>query len=161
MSRNAARAHCTHDRLSHQRGWTEYCPGDCPSSAFSQRKAVRYAAQNGRRGLIRLSWNEVRARVAAFAESRKDAACKRGETQILCKGGASARKAIGQAAPYTLEEEGFLKSAARSVVRRAAEVEYGPDPSLKEDHAGRHMTARFAAVFRGGTCPEPSFVTPG
>ena len=30
---------------------------------------------------MRLSWNEVRARAAAFAEDWKDAACEKGETQ--------------------------------------------------------------------------------
>ena len=45
------------------------------------------------------------------------------------KGGASARKAVGHAVPHTPEEERFLKSAIKTVIRRAAEVEYGPDPS--------------------------------
>ena len=45
------------------------------------------------------------------------------------KGGASARKAIGHHAPYTPEEERFLKSAIKTLIRRAAEVEYGPDPN--------------------------------
>ena len=44
------------------------------------------------------------------------------------KGGASARKAIGRNAPHTPEEELFLKSAIQTLIRRAAEVEYGPDP---------------------------------
>ena len=48
------------------------------------------------------------------------------------KGGASARKAVGQAAPYTPEEERFLKSAIRTLIRRAAEVEYGPDPNRSQ-----------------------------
>ena len=30
---------------------------------------------------MRLSWNEARARAAAFAEDWKDAACEKGETQ--------------------------------------------------------------------------------
>ena len=37
-------------------------------AASGQRQAVPRAAQNGRRGLMRLSWNEVRARAATFAE---------------------------------------------------------------------------------------------
>ena len=37
--------------------------------------------KGGRRGLMRLSWNEVRARAAAFAEDWKDAAYEKGETQ--------------------------------------------------------------------------------
>ena len=45
------------------------------------------------------------------------------------KGGASARKAIGSTAPYTAEEERFLKSAIRMLIQRAAEVEHDPDPS--------------------------------
>ena len=44
------------------------------------------------------------------------------------KGGASARKAIGRNAPHTPEEERFLKSAIQTLIRRAGEVEYGPDP---------------------------------
>ena len=48
------------------------------------------------------------------------------------KGGASARKAVGQAAPYTPEEERFLKSAIRTLILRAAEVEYGPDPNRSQ-----------------------------
>ena len=52
----------------------------------------------------------------------------------LCdeKGGAIARKAKGRNAPYTPEEERFLKSAVKMLIRRAAEVEYGPDPSRTE-----------------------------
>ena len=38
-------------------------------------------AQSGRRSLMRLSWNEVRARAAAFAGDWKDAAYEKGETQ--------------------------------------------------------------------------------
>ena len=45
------------------------------------------------------------------------------------KGGASARKAVGQAAPYTPEEERFLRSAIKTLIQRAAEVECGPDPN--------------------------------
>ena len=76
-----ARARCTHDRVSRQRCRTGNCPACCPSSASGQRQAVRRAAQSGRRGLMRLSWNEVRARAAAFAEDWKDAAYEKGETQ--------------------------------------------------------------------------------
>ena len=45
------------------------------------------------------------------------------------KGGASARKAAGHAVPHTPEEERFLKSAIKTVIHRAAEVEYGPNPT--------------------------------
>ncbi len=45
------------------------------------------------------------------------------------KGGASARKAVGQATPHTPEDERFLKSAIRTLIHRAAEVEFGPDSS--------------------------------
>ena len=48
------------------------------------------------------------------------------------KGGASARKAVGHAVPHTPEEERFLKSAIKTVIHRAAEVEYGPDPSRRK-----------------------------
>ena len=44
------------------------------------------------------------------------------------KGGSSARKAIGSNAPYTPKEERFLKTAMQKLIRRAAEVEFGPDP---------------------------------
>ena len=44
------------------------------------------------------------------------------------KGGASARKAVGQAAPYTSEDERFLRSAIKTLIHRAAEVDCGPDP---------------------------------
>ena len=44
------------------------------------------------------------------------------------KGGPSARKAIGSSAPHTPEEERYLKSAVQTLIRRAAEVEFGPDP---------------------------------
>ena len=37
--------------------------------------------QGGRLKLMRLSWNEVRARAAAFAEDWKNAAYEKGETQ--------------------------------------------------------------------------------
>ena len=45
------------------------------------------------------------------------------------KGGAGARKAVGHAAPHTPEEERFLKSAIKTLIHRAAEVESGPHPS--------------------------------
>jgi len=45
------------------------------------------------------------------------------------KGGASARKEDGRDKPYTLGEERFLESAIKILIRRAAEVEKGPDPS--------------------------------
>lgn len=45
---------------------------------------------------------------------------------------ASARKAVGRTAPHSPEEERFLKSAVRTVIRRAAEVAYGPDPSRRQ-----------------------------
>jgi len=48
------------------------------------------------------------------------------------KGGTGARKEDGRKASYTREEERFLKSAVRTLIRRAAEVEYGPDPSRKK-----------------------------
>ena len=43
------------------------------------------------------------------------------------KGGPSARKAIGSSAPHTPEDERFLKSAIQTLIRRVAEVEFGPD----------------------------------
>ena len=45
------------------------------------------------------------------------------------KGGDDARKEDGRNAPYTPDEERFLKSAIGKLIRRAAEVECGPDPS--------------------------------
>ena len=45
------------------------------------------------------------------------------------KGGASARKEDVRDKPYTLGEERFLESAIKILIRRAAEVEKGPDPS--------------------------------
>ncbi|MCY3880242.1 MAG: hypothetical protein OXF74_13815 [Rhodobacteraceae bacterium] len=48
------------------------------------------------------------------------------------KGGDGARKAAGQRAPYTGEEERFLKSAAGKLIYRVAEVEYGHHPSRKK-----------------------------
>ena len=44
------------------------------------------------------------------------------------KGGDNARKAVGHAAPHTPEEERFLRSAIKTLILRAAEVESGPDP---------------------------------
>ena len=48
------------------------------------------------------------------------------------KGGANARKAAGHAAPHAPEEERFLRSAIKTLIRRAAEVEYGPDPRRRK-----------------------------
>ena len=48
------------------------------------------------------------------------------------KGGSGARKARGSNSPHTMDEECFLKSAVNMLIRRAAEVEYGPDPSRKK-----------------------------
>lgn len=48
------------------------------------------------------------------------------------KGGFSARKATGSNAPLTIDEERFLKSAVKLLIQRAAEVEYGSDPSRKK-----------------------------
>ena len=45
------------------------------------------------------------------------------------KGGDDARKEDGRNAPYTPQEERFLKSAIETLIRRAAEVQYGPEPS--------------------------------
>ena len=44
------------------------------------------------------------------------------------KGGTGARKEDGRDAPYTPEEERFLKSAIKTLIHRAAEVESGPHP---------------------------------
>jgi len=44
------------------------------------------------------------------------------------KGGTSARNEDGRDAPYTPEEERFLKSAIKTLIHRAAEVESGPHP---------------------------------
>ena len=48
------------------------------------------------------------------------------------KGGSSARKAIGSDVPYTPEDKRFLKSAVQTLIRRVAEVEYGPDARRKK-----------------------------
>ena len=45
------------------------------------------------------------------------------------KGGTGARKEDGRKAPYTPEEERFLRSAIKTLIHRAAEVESGPHPS--------------------------------
>ena len=45
------------------------------------------------------------------------------------KGGTGARKEDGRNAPYTPEEERFLKLAIKRLIRRAAEVEHEPDRS--------------------------------
>ena len=52
------------------------------------------------------------------------------------KGGASARKAIGRTAPHTPDEERFLKSAVRTVIRRAAEVAYRPAANCNQINLG-------------------------
>ena len=44
------------------------------------------------------------------------------------KGGTGARKEDGRDAPYTPEDERFLKSAIKTLIHRAAEVESGPHP---------------------------------
>ena len=44
------------------------------------------------------------------------------------KGGTGARKEDGREAPYTPEEEHFLRSAIKTLIYRAAEVESGPHP---------------------------------
>ena len=44
------------------------------------------------------------------------------------KGGTGARKEDGRKAPYTPEEERFLRSAIKTLLHRAAEVESGPQP---------------------------------
>ena len=48
------------------------------------------------------------------------------------KGGDNARKAVGHAASHTPEEETFLRSATKTLIHRAAEVEYGPDPRRRK-----------------------------
>ena len=48
------------------------------------------------------------------------------------KGGDNARKAVGHAAPHTPAEENFLRSAIKTLIRRAAEVECGPDPRRRK-----------------------------
>ena len=48
------------------------------------------------------------------------------------KGGDVARKAKGRNTPYSPDEERFLRSAAEALIRRAAQVEYGPDPTRKK-----------------------------
>ena len=48
---------------------------------FRERHAAALAILGERRGLMRLSWNEVRTRAALFAEDWKDATYEKGETQ--------------------------------------------------------------------------------
>ena len=48
------------------------------------------------------------------------------------KGGANARKEDGRRAPYTPEEERFLRSAIRTLIHRAAEVACGPNPRRRK-----------------------------
>ena len=51
----------------------------------------------------------------------------------LCgKGGGVARKRDGLGHPYTPEEERFLKAAIRTLIRRAAEVEFASDPNRRQ-----------------------------
>ena len=51
------------------------------------RHVARCTTRHGRRGLVGLSWNEVRARAAAFAEEWKGAAHENGEKQSICNPG--------------------------------------------------------------------------
>ena len=46
------------------------------------------------------------------------------------KGGDNARKAVGHASPHTPEEESFLRSAIKTLIHRAAEVESELHPAL-------------------------------
>lgn len=48
------------------------------------------------------------------------------------KGGAVARKAKGRNTPYSPDEERFLSSAMAALIRRAAQVEHGPDPTRRK-----------------------------
>lgn len=48
------------------------------------------------------------------------------------KGGDVARKAKGRDTPYSPIEERFLRSAVEALIRRVAQVEYGPDPTRKK-----------------------------
>ena len=48
------------------------------------------------------------------------------------KGGTVARKAKGRNAPYSPDEERFLTSAIETLIRRVAQVEYGPDPTREK-----------------------------
>ena len=65
-----------------------------------------------------------------FGVSKK--VLKRIRTLSAYKGGTGARKEDGRKAPYAPEEERFLKSAVKTLIRRAAEVEFGPDPSRRK-----------------------------
>ena len=53
---------------------------------------------------------------------------KRIRTLSAYKGGTDARKEDGRKAPYTPEEERFLKSAIKTLIHRAAEIKAGPQP---------------------------------
>ena len=53
---------------------------------------------------------------------------KRIRTLSAYKGGTGARKEDGRDAPCTPEEERFLKSAIKTLIHRAAEVESGAHP---------------------------------
>ena len=48
------------------------------------------------------------------------------------KGGGVARKAKGRTIAYSPDEERFLRSAIKALICRAAQVEYGPDPTRKK-----------------------------
>ena len=48
------------------------------------------------------------------------------------KGGTGARKEDGRKAPYTPEEERFLRSAIKTLIHRAAEIESGPHPRRRK-----------------------------
>lgn len=65
-----------------------------------------------------------------FGISKK--ALRRIRNLSSAKGEANARKAGGGNTPYLPEEEPFLESAIPTLVRRAAEVEYGPDPQRRK-----------------------------
>ncbi len=73
-----------------------------------------------------------------MAGGRKKAAMRFGISRNMLdclstnKGGDVARKAEGRNTPYSPDEEQFLSSAVKALIRRAAQVEYGPDPTRKE-----------------------------
>ena len=72
-------------------------------------------------------------------------------------GGAGARKEDGRKAPYTPKEERFLKSAIKTLIHRAAEVEDGP----RQDHAGRFSIARRLAGPARFCCAAGRVLPPG
>ena len=57
---------------------------------------------------------------------------KRIRTLSAYKGGTDARKEDGRNAPYTPEEERFLRSAIKTLIHRAAEVESGAHPRRRK-----------------------------